>query len=789
MRIYQGTVSSFKEDVVNNVIADKLSEIFHYNKIAFDTPEYNSWNVSLRVLKDALDDTELRENRIIVEYRLPYSDRRIDVLLFGQGQDKVDKVVLVELKQWSNEKVHDCEIEGNVVVDYGRVKTQRAHPSLQVEGYVLDLKDFMKVFTAKPAVDLEGCAYCHNYARSGDGVLFAEKFSKAIEKYPLFSKEEAKAFGQYLKNKLSSDPGLEVFNRFVVSSIGPSKMLLDHTSEMINKQQIFHLIDDQIAAYNAIMDRAKKQSKLGRKSVIIVKGGPGTGKSVIALEVMGELLRLGKTVFHATGSSAFTNTLRDIIGKERRSAKAFFKFFFAFTKTQDNKIDVIICDEAHRIRKDSNDYGVHRAFKSKAPQVDDLIRPAKLAVFFIDERQAVRPNEIGNIELIRSAAGKLGVEERDIYEFELKTQFRCSGSDAYLQWVENTLQVRETEVKELSRSVKMDFQILDSPQKLYEKIKEKNIEKPNCARIVAGFCWPWSKPLPSGELIKDVKIGDFEMPWEKKDEFWKWATHTSGMEQVGTVYTSQGFEFDYIGVIFGNDLVYRKDEKKWAAIPENSFDGTVKRGKESFAEHLKNVYRVLLSRAHKGCYVYFMDKETEEFFKSCIEPEMVAVQERPRLRILERVVDTQKYTECLPVYSLQAAAGYFGHGEEVTESGWVKADIGRKLDRLMFVAKVVGRSMEPMIPDGSWCVFRANPGGSRQGKIVLVQHHSIDDPDTGGKYTIKKYMSKKRENEHSNLEHEEIVLQPLNSDYKPIVIQNADDGEFQVIAEFVAALF
>lgn len=385
---------------------------------------------------------------------------------------------------------------------------------------------------------------------------------------------------------------------------------------MINKQQVFNLIDDQIAAYNAIMYRANRQSKQHEKSVIIVKGGPGTGKSVIALEVMGELMRKGKTVFHATGSSAFTKTLRKLVGKR---AEKFYKFFFNFTKLKENEINVLICDEAHRIRKTSNDYGVPHMFKSPNPQIDDLIKPAKLSVFFIDEHQIVRPNEIGNVELIKNAAKKLEVSESNIFEFELKTQFRCSGSDTYLQWLENILDIRESDIQTLTKATGMEFKIFDSPHELKKAIEQKNKEKGNSARIVAGFCWPWSEPRPDGSLVNDVKIGDFEMPWENKKEAWTWATNESGMDQVGTVYTAQGFEFDYIGVIFSNDLVYDKKQKKWISKPENSQDSVVKRGNKNLTEHLKNVYRVLMSRAHKGVYVYFMDKDTKEFFKSKIQ--------------------------------------------------------------------------------------------------------------------------------------------------------------------------
>jgi uncharacterized protein len=398
--------------------------------------------------------------------------------------------------------------------------------------------------------------------------------------------------------------GLEVFNRFITSKIRPSKRLLEHTSEMIHKQQVFNLIDDQIAAYNAIMQKAKKLAAQGNKSVVIVQGGPGTGKSVIALEVMGELMRKGFVVAHATGSSAFTNTLRKILGTR---VKNFLKFFNSFIDSPENQYDVLICDEAHRIRENSST--LYK--KSEGRQIDELFRVAKFLIFFIDEFQIVRPNEIGSISLIKQAAVKFGVEEDDIAEFNLETQFRCSGSDAYLQWLDNALDIRPAEFAKFD--TKMHFEILDSPKELQKIIHEKNELNKNSSRIVAGFCWPWSAPEPDGSLIDDVVVGDLKMPWEPKDKFWQWATFDSGMNQVGTVYTAQGFEFDYVGVIFGEDLVIR--DGKWVAQPGKSFDTMAKRNNSEFLKHLKNIYRVLFSRAHKGVYVYFIDKETEEYFK------------------------------------------------------------------------------------------------------------------------------------------------------------------------------
>ncbi len=611
MILYQGSIEQFNEDVMQNCIADRAAEKYTaYYRRKPGNSEYRSWSNSLSILNNSFIYSGLRDNHIIVEYELPFASSRIDVLLFGYDKQQKENVVILELKQWSNDNVIESEIEGNVKVNYNGQWKENPHPSLQVEGYFFSLKDFIKIFEENNAPQLSGSVYAHNYSGRENSIMLSPKYSDLVKTYPIFTKEEAVELGRYLKERLQNGKGKLVYERFARSPISPSKKLLDHTSEMINKQQIFNLIDDQIVAFNAIRHKTRQLTKSENKTVVIVKGGPGTGKSVIALEVMGELLRKGQKVVHATGSSAFTNTLRKIVGPRARNL---FKFFNSFSSAGENSFDVLICDEAHRIRETSVNMYTPRALRTNLPQIDELLRLAKLNIFFIDENQIVRPNEIGSISLIKQAAKKFGISEEDISEFELRTQFRCSGSDAYLQWLDKILEIKESTIAEYDP--KMEFKIFDSPSEMMEEIRARNNEKENSARIVAGFCWAWSKPNTDGTLVRDVVIGDFAMPWENKNEFWKWATDPEGMEQVGTVYTAQGFEFDYIGVIFSNDLVYRKSEGGWISIPENSFDSMVKRNNNDLTKHLKHVYRVLMSRAHRGVYVYFMDKETEEYFR------------------------------------------------------------------------------------------------------------------------------------------------------------------------------
>ncbi|MFZ3386571.1 MAG: DNA/RNA helicase domain-containing protein, partial [Candidatus Hydromicrobium sp.] len=217
----------------------------------------------------------------------------------------------------------------------------------------------------------------------------------------------------------------------------------------------------------------------------------------------------------------------------------------------------------------------------------------------------------------------------DIYQYELEVQFRCSGSEGFINWVNNTLGIQRTaNVIWNAKEEEFDFKIFDSPFELEEAIKSK-IAEGNTGRLTAGFCWKWSDPDNNGNLEDDVVIGEFRRPWNAKPDSkrlakgipkaYYWANDPDGIKQIGCIYTAQGFEFDYVGVIFGNDLVYDFERQEWIAVPENFQDKVVKRSGENLVNLMKNVYRVLLTRGIKGCYVYFMDKSTRDFIKSRIE--------------------------------------------------------------------------------------------------------------------------------------------------------------------------
>jgi hypothetical protein len=375
-----------------------------------------------------------------------------------------------------------------------------------------------------------------------------------------------------------------------------------------------------------VFERIRATVKSGffgrRKQVVIVHGGPGTGKSVLAINLMAELLRDGRNAHYATGSKAFTETLWEVIGSRSRAT---FKYFNSYGRAEFNEVDVLICDESHRIRDTSNSRYTKRELQSTKPQVRELLEAAKVAVFFIDDRQTVRPNEIGSTKHIREHALAVGAE---LSEYQLEVQFRCAGSDGFVNWIDNTLGIQRTANVIWDGADGFDFQILRSPQELEIAIRQRAAEG-FTSRVAAGFCWPWSPPRPDGTLVDDVVIGDYRRPWDAKPGNWRlapgipsaalWATDPNGINQVGCVYNIQGFELDYVGVIWGKDLVYDFDRQTWAGDKTQSADSVVKRSKEQFVDLVKNTYRVLLSRGIKGCYVHFLDRNTERFVRTRIE--------------------------------------------------------------------------------------------------------------------------------------------------------------------------
>jgi len=627
--IYDAPQKQFVMDVLLNKFADILQENFSksYGRKAGES-EFNSWRDTGKVIKNLIEFGCLENIYVSFEYQVPYTQKRIDCLLFGKNKSGKGTVIHIEMKQWTDAEALECE--GNFVETYtGGDKRRVAHPSQQVQGYNNYLLGFVEIFEENE-VDLFGCAYCPNYDKKEEKGLFDIKYHEILSKYPLYTKNDIEKLACRLKELLSQEDGFDIFNKFMESPIRPSRKLLDSASMVIKKESDFNLLDEQIYARNVIVDKIKKAETNNEKSVVIVKGGPGTGKTVIALHILAEFAGHKDKkykIFFSSRSKPLIEAIKHKMERGQKVGEVNAKILFTSLEPYapaivgGNELDILIVDEAHRIGEKSGHRFTKKENRTDMPQVEQLIRCAKTSVFFIDDKQGIRSAEVGNTKLIRKTGELL---RRNIEEVELISQFRCNGSDNYLDWLEYVLGYT-LEKKILKKEDNFDFQIIDSPNKLYGIIKEKNSLKKMSARLVAGYCWHWSTKLnANGELVNDVKIGDFEMPWETHGnisppegyvKWYEWAYKPEGIKQVGCIYTAQGFEFDYIGVIVGPDLKYDKENDCLIANPEGTKDPMLKRSKEKFGEYVKNIYRVLMSRGMKGCYVYFVDKEVEKFFR------------------------------------------------------------------------------------------------------------------------------------------------------------------------------
>ena len=498
------------------------------------------------------------------------------------------------------------------------------HPSRQAADYQQYLLDTHTAFSDGGLV-LRACGYLHNMKRVNASELFDERFEDLVREWPSFTGDDVDDLVPFLDAAVGEGGGAEPLRQVLDGKYRPHRRLLEHTAAVIRNEPIFTLLDEQRVAFNHVLGIVKAYQLGDTSTVVLVRGGPGTGKSLVAVNLLAEMAAQNYVAIHATGSKAFTENLRKQVGS--RAAKQFI-YFNSFIGAEPRSIDLLVCDEAHRIRESSNHRFMKKDSRSELAQVDELLNVAKVSVFLIDDMQVVRPGEVGSTQLITDAAEARGIR---VVEHELEAQFRCNGSDAYVQWVDNTLELRKTPHILWERDDPFDFDVVDSLEELDALIRSR-ADEGSTARLAAGFCWPWSMPNADGTLVDDVKVDGWSRPWNAKPEGRRlapgipksnfWASDPNGIEQVGCVYTAQGFEFDYVGVIWGRDLVYRFEEG-WVGQPEFSQDSVVRRGaKQSPAEFtrlVKHTYRVLLTRGLSGCYVYFEDPQTRDFILSRTE--------------------------------------------------------------------------------------------------------------------------------------------------------------------------
>lgn len=617
MLVYQGIKSSFIEEVNLGIIADKIRE--KYIELIHRKPpiqEYNSWKNSMQYMRGVLDDDEIPNNvGIAIEYNIPPTGNRIDFMMSGYSKKDSHVVVIVELKQWD-----ECEEVGKVDGIYkvntytGSKKRDVNHPSYQAMTYANLIRDYNSNVEDKK-INIRPCAFLHNYYFSDNDPLLRSNYQEYVKEAPIFSARDVLKLRKFIKKYIEIGDDKKVLYEVENGKIRPSKMLQDNLGSMLKGNKEFYMIDSQKIVYEYALMYAIDTLSTNSKNVFIVKGGPGTGKSVLAVNLLVELNKRDMTCFYVTKSatprSVYSNKLRGDFTK--KYIGHLFQSSGKFVDEKSNAIDCLIVDEAHRLTEKSDFFG------HGENQVKEIINSSRFSIFFLDENQRVTLKDIGREETIKYFAKQLNA---GIYTYELDCQFRCNGSDGYIAWLDNVLEIRETANFDID-GFDYEFKIFDDPNELRNAIEEKN-KINNKSRIVAGYCWDWPKINRTDPDYNDIVIPEynFEMSWNL-DGGELFALGENTVKQAGCIHTTQGLEFDYVGVIIGDDMRYENDhiitDHTKRAKTDSSLRGLDLYPKEEqygiSDEIIKNTYRTLMTRGMKGCYIYCTNKDLQNYFR------------------------------------------------------------------------------------------------------------------------------------------------------------------------------
>ena len=612
MLAYVATKQQFLTDAP--VIEDKVAAaVLAKLGLRVGEPERNAWRNSLgNAMSHVVRDARIPDNSgIAIEYRVNGRGFRIDFMLSGTDASGKESLVIIELKQWS--EIDFSDLKDHVKTFLGRGLRDERHPSYQAWSYSNQLQGYNEyVYSAK--VRVTACAYLHNCEDSR--VIRDVSFKEWISSVPVFIHGELEPLVQHVAQQIVSSDGTTLLERIDTSPIRPSKPLAEAVGNMLQGQTEFVLVDDQKTVLESIVAAATK-AQVGTKQVLIIRGGPGTGKSVIALNALSRLTSLRKNVRYVTPNAApravFEDKLKKILSKEMLAD--LFSGSGTFTHSAPNSYDALIVDEAHRLK------ARHQYSKGGVNQIKEIIAATRTAVFFIDEAQQVTWKDIGDIGAIKAFAE---AENAEIQEFTLHSQFRCGGSDDYLVWLDDTLGIRDDDASYFSPE-RYDFRIFDDPVKLHDTIREKNKDT-NKSRMVAGYCWDWTSRKPGG--APDIVFPEFayEVKWNLIKHSYRWIIEPDSVSEAGCIHTCQGLELDYVGVIVGPDLVFRNGELRTDPAGRSKDDKSLAGYKKAFKDNaasaneradaiIRNTYRTLMSRGMKGCYVYFTDKETADYFR------------------------------------------------------------------------------------------------------------------------------------------------------------------------------
>lgn len=539
----------------------------------------------------------------------------MDFIISGADSDDHDNVVIVELKQWQKAEVVDDDMHYCVKTFVGGNDRIVCHPSYQAYSYSCFIRNYSQTVLDK-GINLVPCAYLHNYDPKFKPNLSNSIYREWVGEAPFFVRDEAEVFSAFIKKyvtRKSSDGDL--LYKIDHGRLKPTKALQDSLASLVKGNKEFMLLDEQAVCYDMCLKTMAKCKEDGRKRTIIIQGGPGTGKSVLAVNLLMEYISKSLNASYVTKNSAprkaFLSLLTNSDAKKLVNIKQLFRSPFGLSNVPCNTYDCLIVDEAHRLVKKM--YGDWNGEN----QVKECISASLLSIFLLDEDQAVTNKDIGSVDEIRKWCVALGSILKMPEEANLVSQFRCNGSDAYIQFVDDVLQRTGESVSVDLSELNFDFRVFDNASDLREALRKKNSVN-NKSRMVAGYCYDWNVKHGRGEY--DILLpGGFRAKWNlENDDIW--AINPESFEEVGCIHTAQGLEFDYVGVLIGKDLRYDTNSGNVitdkSRISKDDKSSGIRSSNDAQARRLiLNTYKTLLTRGQKGCYVYCEDQALSEYMK------------------------------------------------------------------------------------------------------------------------------------------------------------------------------
>ena len=618
MIVYNDIKRQFVNDVKDNSIADKILDAIKMRGLnAGHEKEYSSWQNSMQFMRNIVDDSEIDDEvRICIEYNIPLTSKRVDFIIAGADNSGKDNIIIVELKQWQKAEVVADDMHYCVRTYVANTDRIVCHPSYQAYSYSCFLRNYSQSLT-DDNINLIPCAYLHNYQPEYRQTLSNPIYQEWTEIAPFFIKNEVSAFSEFVKKHITkkSSKG-DLLYLIDHGRLRPTKALQDSLASMVKGNKEFMLLDEQAVCFDMCLKTMNQCLKDRKKRTIIIQGGPGTGKSVLAVNLLMKYINQSLNASYVTKNSApreaFLKLLTKSDAKKLVNIKQLFRSPFNLSKCDVNGYDCLIVDEAHRLVKKM--YGDWNGEN----QVKECINASLLSIFLLDEDQAVTTKDIGSIDEVRYWCKELGSRLIITDETKLISQFRCNGSDAYIQFIDEILLRHEESIAVDLSELNFDFKVFDNPNEMRDALREKNRIN-NKTRMVAGYCYDWNVKHRRGDW--DILLEDnFKAKWNLENDK-VWAINPDSFEEIGCIHTAQGLEFDYVGVFIGKDLTYnpatRLIETHREAISNDDNSSGIRSAAPAKAHQLiLNTYKTLLTRGQKGCYVYCEDPELRKHIKS-----------------------------------------------------------------------------------------------------------------------------------------------------------------------------